>query len=81
VPVRCDVFSLDAYSAHADAEELFAWATAAPPPRTCYVVHGEQRSAEALAERLRADADWLAVVPRDGERVRLSDGGSVVPES
>jgi metallo-beta-lactamase family protein len=81
VPVRCDVFSLDAYSAHADADELFAWATAAPPPRTCYVVHGEQRSAEALAQRLRADADWLAVVPRDGERVRLSDGGRSGPES
>lgn len=71
VPVHAEVFSLNALSAHADSDELVAWATGAPAPQTCYVVHGEPRSASALAERLRAQAGWMAVVPRDGERVRL----------
>lgn len=71
VPVRAEVVVIDAFSAHADAEELQAWATTAPAPQTCYVIHGEQHSAQALADRLRRDADWTAVVPRPGERVLL----------
>ncbi len=71
VPVRAEVVVLDAFSAHADAAELQAWATAAPAPQTCYVIHGEQHSAQALADRLRRDADWTTVVPRPGERVLL----------
>jgi metallo-beta-lactamase family protein len=71
VPVRAEVVVIDAFSAHADAEELRAWATAAPAPQTCYVIHGEQHSAQALADRLHRDADWTAVVPRPGERVLL----------
>lgn len=71
VPVHAEVFALDAFSAHADADELVAWATGAPAPSTCYVVHGEEQSAAALADRLHVDAGWTAVVPREGERVRL----------
>ncbi|WP_285640119.1 MBL fold metallo-hydrolase RNA specificity domain-containing protein [Lentzea sp. NBRC 102530] len=60
---------LDAFSAHADAGELLAWATGAPAPETTYVVHGEPRGAGALAERLENEHGWTAVVPRDGEKV------------
>jgi len=35
------------------------------------VVHGEQRASEALTARIRAELGWLAVNPRDGERVLL----------
>ena len=71
VPVRADVYALDAFSAHADCDELAAWATAAPAPSTCYVIHGEPSSSHALADRLHNDAGWTAVVPQQGERVRL----------
>ena len=71
VPVHAEVFSLDAFSAHADCDELVAWATAAPSPATCFLVHGEPASSAALAARLREEAEWTAVVPRDGEQVRL----------
>jgi metallo-beta-lactamase family protein len=69
VPVRAQVVTLDYFSAHADADELYDWATAAPQPDTCFLVHGEQFGAETLARRLRKDAGWNAVVPREGERV------------
>jgi metallo-beta-lactamase family protein len=62
------VVSLDAFSAHADADELVAWATGASPPSVCYLVHGEPHASQALAERLHEQA-WTAVVPREGERV------------
>ncbi len=71
VPVHADVLSLDAFSAHADMDELYAWATAAAAPSACYVVHGEQAASEAFAARLRAEADWLAIVPTEGERVLI----------
>lgn len=69
VPVKAEVQVLDAFSAHADADELLAWATSGPAPATTYVVHGEPESAETLAERLETEHGWTAVVPRDGERV------------
>ena len=57
---------------HADGDEIVAWLGRAPaPPHTVYVVHGEPRSAAALAERIREELGWSAVVPRYGERVRL----------
>lgn len=71
VPVKAEVRVLDAFSAHADSDELVAWAASARPPETTYVVHGEPDSAEALADRLGTGDGWTAVVPRDGERVLI----------
>lgn len=70
VPVRSEIVVIDAFSAHADADELAAWLKGAPaPPDTAYVVHGEQDASVAMAERLTRDLQWNTVVPRDGERV------------
>lgn len=71
VPVRAEIEAFDAFSAHADADELVAWATGGAAPRTCYVVHGEERSSAALAARLRAESGWTSVVPHEGERVLI----------
>lgn len=68
VPVRAEVVTFDAFSAHADAGELEQWATSAEAPQTCYAVHGEPAAADALASRLRGHG-WTAVIPREGERV------------
>lgn len=72
VPVRAEVVALHAFSVHADADEILRWLGAAPePPEVVYVVHGEPSGSAALAERVRDELGWLAVVPRDGERVHL----------
>ena len=71
VPVHAEVANLEGFTAHADANDLYSWATAAPAPRTCFVVHGEQHASLALARRLHDEADWTAVVPREDERVVL----------
>ncbi len=72
VPVRAEVAQVDGFSVHADAEELLGWLAAAPRvPDVVYVVHGEPQASQGLAGRIRAELGWLAVVPRDGERVRL----------
>jgi metallo-beta-lactamase family protein len=72
VPVRAEIHMTNAYSAHADAEQMLHWLSAMKPPDTAYVVHGEEDAARALAARLAAELGWNAVVPRYLERVRLS---------
>lgn len=71
VTVRADIAQIDAFSAHADSDELLAWATAEAPPETTYLVHGEPDAAAAIAERLRTEYDWKAVVAREHERVLI----------
>ncbi|HEX7537358.1 MAG TPA: MBL fold metallo-hydrolase [Dermatophilaceae bacterium] len=72
VPVRAEVVVDHGFSVHADATELLTWLRALPEaPETVYIVHGEPRSARALAATVRAETGWCAVVPELGERVRV----------
>jgi metallo-beta-lactamase family protein len=71
IPVRAEILTLSAFSAHADADELVDWATAAPAPSACFVVHGEPAASHALARRLHDEHGWTAVVPSPGEQVLL----------
>lgn len=73
VPVRAEVVRDDEFSVHADADELLAWlGKLSEEPETVYVVHGEPRASQALADRIRSELDWTVAVPRLGERVRLA---------
>ncbi|MCU0272383.1 MAG: MBL fold metallo-hydrolase [Acidimicrobiales bacterium] len=70
VPVRAEVALIEAFSVHADGNELVEWLGASPtPPRSTFCVHGETEGSEALRDRIGAELGWLAVVPRHGERV------------
>jgi metallo-beta-lactamase family protein len=72
VPVRAEIVVDDEFSVHADADDLMAWLRRMPvAPSTVYVVHGERDASRALADRIRDDLDWCAVVPELGEKVRL----------
>ncbi len=71
IPVRAEIHVTNAYSAHADAEQMVQWLSAMKPPDTAYVVHGEEAAARALADRLADELGWNAAVPRYLERVRL----------
>lgn len=69
VPVRAQVVVVDAFSAHADADELVDWLRPVESPHTCFVVHGEPPASHAMAGRLGDELGWTAVVPSQGERV------------
>ena len=63
-PVRARIERLHGFSAHADREELYHWlAGLKTPPRGVFVVHGEQSSALAFGEFLRAKTGWNVTVP------------------
>lgn len=72
IPVRAEVVDVEGFSVHADADELLGWLGSAPTqPQVVYVVHGEPSASAELARRIGAELGWLAVVARDGERVRV----------
>jgi metallo-beta-lactamase family protein len=72
VPVRARVETIDGLSAHADRREILRWLRGfrRPPART-YVVHAEEKAAEALAKLIRAELGWSAAIAGDGETVPL----------
>ena len=71
VPVRAEIAETDAFSAHADADDVLSWLAGAAAPATTYVVHGEPAAAATLRDRLDRELGWPATVPALGERVTL----------
>lgn len=71
VAVRAEVLTVHGFSAHADSAQVLEWLHASPPPKAAFVVHGEPPGLAALAEDLHSQLGWTAVVPRQGERVRI----------
>ena len=76
VPVRSAFVSLDVLSAHADRDELLRWVgSAAHPPKTIFLTHGEPHSAEALAARIRS-LGLNTLIPNLGEQFELDSSAS-----
>jgi metallo-beta-lactamase family protein len=69
IPVPAEVVNIRGYSAHADYNDMVAWLS--PEPRGVFVVHGEPRSAAALAHTIEDRLSWTAIVPRFQENVRV----------
>jgi len=64
VSIAARVHTLGGFSAHADQSRLVRWASGfrAARPRT-FLVHGEDRARQALAQRLRAELGYEVSLP------------------
>jgi metallo-beta-lactamase family protein len=72
VAVRATIMVSDAYSAHADRDEILRWLGGFKrPPGMTYVVHGEAEAADALRDAIVGRLGWRAAVAQDGQRVTL----------
>lgn len=71
--LRARVERIDGYSAHADREELLAYAQQLDPDRLkrVFVVHGDEDSALALADGLTELGVRQATVPHLGEKIHI----------
>ncbi len=75
VPVRAEIVQDREFSVHGDASDLIDWVAAVTPrPQTVFLVHGEDASAAALAERIQGELGLTVVVPRHAEVVSLEPG-------
>jgi len=72
LPVRAQIRTVSSLSAHADADELIIWASAAETaPKRVFVTHGEPEASQALAERLHRRFGWECHLPALEETVQL----------
>jgi len=73
VPIRARVEHVTTMSAHADLNELVAWASATShPPQRTFVNHGELDASLALRDALRDRLGWQVEVPHFGDVVGLA---------
>lgn len=72
VAVRARIHTLGGFSAHAGQSELLQWfATLAPHKPQVVLTHGEARGREPLAELIKKRHGLKAVLPMQGDVVRL----------
>jgi metallo-beta-lactamase family protein len=75
IKVRAEIVRDHEFSVHGDASDLLDWLRVlGEEPETVFVTHGEPDVAQTFAERIGAELDWNAVVPRHGEVVSLVPG-------
>lgn len=75
VPVRAKIYTIGGLSAHADRDALLSWLDAfEPPPRRCFVVHGEAATAALFAEAVRMRGWPDVVVPGPGDCMEFGVG-------
>ncbi|MBI5886539.1 MAG: MBL fold metallo-hydrolase [Deltaproteobacteria bacterium] len=71
VMVKAAIHTINGFSAHADRNELLAWLTAIDKSPKVFIVHGEDASADALKELIKARLGLDAHRPKDDEVVEL----------
>jgi len=70
--VKAEVEVIEGFSAHADRSELLSWyKSLGEVRRQTFLVHGEEKAAEALARDLRATASEPVAVPEMDQAFRL----------
>ncbi len=74
IPIKAQITQIDSMSAHADADQLLAWAKAAPtPPRMTYLVHGEDHAADRMRFRIEHELGWPVRVAEHNEEIDLTN--------
>lgn len=72
IEVRATVDKLNSLSAHADQGEIMRWLGGfKQPPRKTFIVHGEPKAQQILAEKIRKDLGWSVVIPHQDQRFEL----------
>jgi metallo-beta-lactamase family protein len=72
IAVAADVYTIGGLSAHADREDLLAWAGGfEAPPGTVLVAHGEEGVSLEFSGTLRSRLGWDAEVPFPGKEVAV----------
>jgi metallo-beta-lactamase family protein len=72
IPVRAEVVNIDAFSAHADYEELIGWLkNMTKAPSRLFLTHGEPTAAESFKSNIKKYLGWDSVIARDLEEVSL----------
>jgi metallo-beta-lactamase family protein len=73
IPVQARIRTIDGFSAHADRAETLRWLQGfEQPPQRTFIIHGEAKAANSLAQLIRERLKWNVEIPAYGDRVELS---------
>ncbi len=75
VTVKAQVHTINGFSAHADKNDLLAWADNFTTSPLFIITHGEPASSLALSEALK-DAGRTSAIPFAGQEIELEPNGS-----
>ncbi|MBN3520204.1 MBL fold metallo-hydrolase [Algoriphagus lutimaris] len=65
VPVKAKIYQIDGLSAHADQNELMDWAEGfIEKPKIAFIIHGEEKSASTLGQKLHDELGWQTILPQ-----------------
>ncbi|WP_373397259.1 MBL fold metallo-hydrolase [Algoriphagus halophilus] len=65
VPVKAKIYQIDGLSAHADQNELMDWAEGfIEKPKIVFIIHGEEKSASILGQKLQEEMGWRTILPQ-----------------
>ncbi|MCX6003527.1 MAG: MBL fold metallo-hydrolase [Chloroflexi bacterium] len=71
-PVKARIVQLNGFSSHADKDQLLSWLSSLErPPRHVFVVHGEEKAANYLANTVKEKMGWEISVPYYRDEVVL----------
>ena len=70
IDVRAEITRLEAYSAHADEDELVRWVSEAQP-KQIVLVHGEDKGRNAMADRFREEFGIECHLPNRGDTLEV----------
>ncbi len=72
IAVAADIYTIGGFSAHADRDDLLAWAgNFRTPPGRVFVAHGEESVSIGFAQTLRDRLQWNAEVPEPGQPLEI----------
>lgn len=73
VKINAEVEKLENMSAHADSNELISWLKGfEDKPKKLFIVHGEEKSAEAFSEKVENELHWNTMIPEYLQIYQLS---------
>ena len=73
IPVAAEIFSLEGYSAHGDANDLMNWLKSfRKQPERIFLNHGEIEAQTIFAERIRKEFGINVAIPQLHEEFNLS---------
>lgn len=73
IEVNAEIFSVEGFSAHADAREIVEWLShLRASPRQIFLNHGDPEALKALRYRIEQELGWDSVkIPAPGEEFIL----------
>jgi metallo-beta-lactamase family protein len=72
VDIKAHIENLSGLSGHADYHEIMAWLMGTNrAPERIFIVHGEQKSSEAMAEKITSHFKWDVTVPELNDTVEI----------